>query len=109
MGDRESHAAGDLSDLEMVERCAKAMGFQQAAGDHGAPLWFDPSTSPSAGFFEYDPIHIDAQKWALADRFPLVASGVLSAVAIARHDGETDPRMVDAGRLLVECIAKGRR
>jgi hypothetical protein len=55
-----------------------------------------------------DPLNSPEDAWRLADRFPLIASSVFSAVAIARHDGETDPRMVDAARLLVECVAKGR-
>ena len=56
-----------------------------------------------------DPLARQEDCWQLADRFPLLASSVFSAVAIARHDGETDPRMIDAARLLVECVAKGRR
>ena len=68
--------ADTLSDLEIRKACAKALGFQETAGDYGGPLilYFDPATPPSSGFFEYDPLtnsdqHEELVSWLLKEGY----------------------------------------
>lgn len=96
---------GELSELDMVRICARAMNLDVREVSQNEPQHTVRMVSHGNSYW---PITRPEQAWALANRFPLIASGVFSAVAIARHDGETDPRLVDAARLLVECVAKRR-
>lgn len=99
-----------MTDMDMRRLCARAMGLEVRIRRAQANTFLEyRSHYLTNTWLDYDPITDFHQAWMLADKFPLIAADVFSAVAIARHDGETDPRMVDPRRLLVECIAAKHR
>lgn len=95
-----------MDDLEIVKRCAEAMGYetdnQIITRHYGNNAVLKHNTDGSGSTLIYDPLHNDAQKWVLAEKFPECMIEVLGnwRAAQALH------RPFDMGSCLCECIAK---
>ena len=98
-----------MTDLEMTMFCAKAA--VGTAYIHDSSVWLhcskvltftEPRREVNRYSVQYNPLHNDAQKWALAERFPeclVEALGHWRAMKAIHND-------CDLGRTLCECVAK---
>lgn len=102
----------DMTDLEMVKRCAEKMGYDQYQWQTGGIVTgSDLPISLPDGQIRYDPLHDDAQALALVKQFNLhidqrphpkrqiTVQDCAFTVLVERRDD-------DINRAIVECVAK---
>ena len=90
-----------MTDLEITKLCAEAVFGKAYVHDNSVWLhcskaltFSEPRREVDRYVMRYDPLHNDAQKWALVDKFP-------SCMAAALRQWHSD-----LGRTLCECVAK---
>jgi len=97
----------DMTDLEMVKRCAEKMEYTYNAQHQqiGLPVWLDRESRNGSGILsgEYDPLHDDAQAMALGLSFPEQFEAAVCDWASMRRCGELN---ADLKRILCSFIAR---
>lgn len=99
----------DMTDLEIVKRCAEKMGITGLAeGGFNNPSdmpWFDDG---APGYRYYDPLHDDAQAMALVKKFNVsIYRNMLNKDYTAEiTDSGICSQFADLNRAICECVAK---
>jgi len=112
----------DMTDLEMVKRCAEKMEYTYNAQHQqiGLPVWLDRESRNGSGILsgEYDPLHDDAQAMALIRQFKIkleFRQGNNWWVYITKTGWNKGPvsRIIaqsswcaDLNRAIVECVSR---